>query len=763
MNSDKDTSERDGKNSQTSAEHEDDGLKLFRMPKLFPGLSPKDIQKIMAQHGRDQEGEFHKALLTLANVLRRCDPYRLLAVLASHALSASVSEGGQILEGMLDSEVEQPDVELVQAMVLSIPFEELELLAFDPSDVQKVWDILPEVSKSLVLKRFAEVRRANTSEQKAQRLLQEALRVHTQRARNWGHYEQEVKLAGSIYGELDEQYEKRLGVPASELVRVFDFMTRDSEKRLNAWVNKLRHVWAAETADEVAQEYFRQWPSLKGDPDELVRLFRGKRVDTETAKVLALNHAYFFLVDVFSFDLPTLAAGGVCVQDLREALNRFTCSLGELANVNHEHIFMANPVWQKPLMWTPDGRAFCPLPHLFFAYAFKSMEQPFKDDAEMLQLCQARRAEFLEDHVANHLLRNLAASHCWREVKWRDGGVSFETDCLAQVGSVLLVVECKSGLLSSPALRGAPERVRRHVNELLVAPAEQSERFVKKVENAIRKHGVTDFLAPSIGCELKDIHRTVRLSVTLDQVAWIHNYQHALAEAGWINARLPVTLTLADLEVVFDILESPAEKLHYMVRRSNWSADIEILSGEMELLALYLENGLTPPVLEGEPAVFWTLDLAKNLDDYYGARAAGLEATKPRVKRTDWWTKVLSRVESLEKPRSVELALALLDIPFADQVKLEQEYKKRAALISRGGHPDRRENVIVRYPPPGEDTAHAIFVFTNSEKSRRHAMAQNVGDQVFQKSAAKQVVVIGVNVDDTQHPYTLLGLYNREK
>lgn len=381
----------------------------------------------------------------------------------------------------------------------------------------------------------------------------------------------------------------------------------------------------------------------------------------------------------------------------------------------------------------------------------------------MLRLCQDRRAEFFEDRVANRLLPSIAGPHCWRKVKWRDGELGYETDCLAQVGSALLVVECKSGLLSPPGLRGAPERLKRHVRELLVEPAEQSERFVGKVEDSIQKHGVTDFLAASIGRELKDIHRIIRLSVTLDEVAWIHNYHRPLVEAGWINARLPVTLSLADLEVIFDILESPAEKLHYLVRRSSWSENIDILSGEMEMLALYLENGLVPPVVDGAPAVFWTTDIAKNLNNYYAARAAGLVATRPRGKRTDWWSKILSRVGALEDPRSVELALALLDIPFADQLKLEDEYRKRAAVISRGGDPERRDNVVVRYPPPGEDTAHAVFVFASTEKSRRHAMAQNIGDQVFQNPDVKQVVVVGINVDDTQHPYTLLALYGREK
>jgi len=757
-----DTSEQRSNENELPAEGEDDGLKLFQMPKLFPGLSLEEIREMMAQHGRDQAAEFQAALAGLADVLRSCDPYRLLAVLASHALSASVSEDGKIVEMMPDTKVEQPDVELVQAMALSIPPDELNLLAFDPSDVQKVWDVLPKVSMSFMLKRLAEIEQATTPALKAQRVLQEALRVHTQRVRNWGHYDQEVRLVRSIYGELDDQYRKRLGVSASELVRVFDFMTRDIEKRLNEWMDKLRRVWAAGTIDEVAQEYFRQWPDLKGTPAKIADFVRSHGGGVQGAKVLALNHSYFFLADVFSFDVGALAPESVSEDDLRRALDRFSYNLGDLGGAELEHLFMENPVWMKPLMWAPDGRVFCPLPHLLFAYAFRCLEQPFQDDKDMRELCQNRRAEFLEEQVALHLRNGLGGSDCCSSVKWQDDGVGYETDCLAQVGSVLLIVECKSGLLSPPALRGAPERARKHVEELLVEPAEQSERLVRKVQASIRKHGRTDFLAASIGHELTDIRMTVRLSVTLDQVAWIHNHQRSLVEAGWAQVRLPVTLTLSDLEVIFDILESPAERLHYIVRRSSWPSHIDVLPGEMELLALYLENGLTPPKLKGEPAIFMTTDLAKGLDDYYTGRASGYDLEKPRAKRTDWWGAILSRLESLEDPRSVELALALLNVPFAEQKKLEKKYKTRAELIRRGGDPERRENAVVRFPPDPEDTVVVVFAFTTPEQPRRHAMAQNLADQVLDKSAAKQAMVMGINVDEGHYPYSLLGLFGRD-
>ena len=763
MSGNRDKSEKHGNNSECSPEGEDDGLKLFRMPELFPGLSPEDIREMMAQHGRDQEVEFRESLSALTDVLRSCDPYRLLAVLASHALSSFVSEEGKLSELMPDSEVEQPDVELVQALVLSIPSDEVKLLAFDPGDVQQVWDGLPKVSRSFMLKRFAEIGQAPTPALKAQRALQEVLRVYTQRARNWGHYEQEVRIVRSIYRGLDKQYEKRIGVSASELVRVFDFMTRDIEKRFTEWVDKLRRVWTAGTIDEVAEEYFRQWPDLKGGPAKIADFVRSQGGDVQAAKVLALNHSYFFLADVFSFDVGTLAADNVSEDDLRRVLEWFSYNLGDLAGVELEHLFMANPVWMKPLMWAPDGRVFCPLPHLLFAYAFRCLEQPFQDDEEMRQMCQNRRAEFLEEHVARHLSHGLGSSDCWRNVKWQDDGVGYETDCLAQVGSVLLVVECKSGLLSSPALRGAPERAKKHVEELLVEPAEQSERFVKKVQTCMQRHERTDFLTASIGHELTDIRRTVRLSVTLDQIAWIHNYQRSLMEAGWVDVRLPVTLTLSDLEVIFDILESPAERLHYIVRRSSWPSHIEVLPGEMELLALYIENGLAPPELEGGPAIFMTADLAKGLDDYYTGRASGYDLEKPRAKRTDWWGSILSRVESLEDPRSVELALALLNVPFAEQKKLEKEYKKRAEFIKVGGAPERRENAVVRYPPDPEDTVVAVFAFATPEQPRRHVMAQNLADQVLDKSAAKQAVVMGINVDEEHYPYSLLWLFGRDE
>ena len=60
--------------------------------------------------------------------------------------------------------------------------------------------------------------------------------------------------------------------------------------------------------------------------------------------------------------------------------------------------------------------------------------------------------------------------------------MAYETDLIAFIDSFALVVECKSGKVTPPALRGAAGRMRKHIQELLIDPNLQSLRLKTRLE-----------------------------------------------------------------------------------------------------------------------------------------------------------------------------------------------------------------------------------------------------------------------------------------
>jgi hypothetical protein len=91
-----------------------------------------------------------------------------------------------------------------------------------------------------------------------------------------------------------------------------------------------------------------------------------------------------------------------------------------------------------------------------------------------------------------------------------------------------LIVEDKSAALSASGLRGAPDRIKRHIQDLILAPSEQSTRF----ENLIRAAQGGDVAAieslKPLGLPLDAIDRILRVSVTLDDFSVLSSAERQL-------------------------------------------------------------------------------------------------------------------------------------------------------------------------------------------------------------------------------------------
>ena len=60
---------------------------------------------------------------------------------------------------------------------------------------------------------------------------------------------------------------------------------------------------------------------------------------------------------------------------------RIELKVGDLADFKFEHLFLGNPVWEKPVIQEGPGRYFCCLPQLFSAFAFHIFDRIFSSDS----------------------------------------------------------------------------------------------------------------------------------------------------------------------------------------------------------------------------------------------------------------------------------------------------------------------------------------------------------------------------------------------
>ena len=194
-------------------------------------------------------------------------------------------------------------------------------------------------------------------------------------------------------------------------------------------------------------------------------------------------------------------------------LDEYALNWGVLSECNTEDFHLSNPVWTKPVIKLGGGQYFCALPVGFFSFAIPCIESllsPFGDAVS------ERRAEYLEAKVAEIVKTRFPESRIKRNFKWMDGDKNYETDLIVFIDSFALLLECKSGKVTSPALRGAPDRLRKSIQKLLTDPNLQSLRLKERLELLSSNPSEADPIRNEIGYDLNKLHKIVRASVCLE-------------------------------------------------------------------------------------------------------------------------------------------------------------------------------------------------------------------------------------------------------
>ncbi len=544
--------------------------------------------------GESWAARFENSLAKLSLAVRSVNVLDLLSVLAFYGLTGVMTDEGELLDLGDNDSIMQPHVELIQALALQLRSEQQSVKPSGPDKIQEIWDLLIENGKAFLAQRLTQIKDAKTPEEKAILLIQERLRSHTHFVRNWGYYQRVIRISSRLYAPLDKLYKSLIGVSATSIITIFEHLVTHTEKGLTSHIERFVEVWGATTVEHCARAYHKIFPDMKGTPDDLMSSLRKRCLSLDGLKRLILFHIDLQLPTIFTFSCDDLASKlTLCDEELQRTLQALSYRFGDLSRENPRHLFLKNPVWVKPVIDLGDGRYFCPMPQLFFSFVFRILDGLLADNERAQIACQDRRSKFLEDEVATIFETAFTGSEPIRNFKWREGEAEFETDLVLPIDSYLILVEAKSGSISWPALRGAPDRAKRHIQKLIVDPAIQSARLATKLLRLKSGEVIESDFPQPLSFDVKSIKEVIRLSVTLEDFATVQSNVVALKDTGWLDKELipAPTMTLADLEIVFDILADTPEKLHYLVRRAELEDQLKYLGDELDLLGLYLETG----------------------------------------------------------------------------------------------------------------------------------------------------------------------------
>lgn len=726
----------------------------------FSSLPREDLLKGLIEIGMAHQDEFPKKLATLESVLRTCDPLLTISQLATYGLFGSVDGSGHVRAGYKGEEFNQSHVELVQALYLRIPPTECSNELPSPNTIQQLFDLLPDLGEAYHLRRFVQLQEERSNENRAVLVIQEELRLHTQSVRNWGYLSRVAGIVKRLCTPIDDVFLDAVDISATSLIEMFIHLIRRHERLLNEQLATLRPAFRATTVVGMLDAYYGANPHLMSSFAEMVAYVDEHGITLEQMKPLLLSYSDLSLDDIYVFDAETLAIeSGIEARSIRSVLERLSAGLGDFSDKKSEHFFLTNPVWTKPVIKLSEGKYFCAMPQVFFSFVFPILSELLAVNDSAIKKYERRRAAFLESDIRDLFAKTFPGCEIGTGYRWNE----YENDLMVRVDSHLILVEAKSNSISWPALRGASDRAQRHVKEMLLDPSIQSLRLANRVNQAIGDINNRESLLPDFPVSLSEVRTVLRLSVTLEDFATFQSTLHHAKRANWIPLDHPVApcMLLADLEIVFDILESTPHKIHYLKRRAELEAHLDYKGDELDLLGFYLESGFNIGESEFAGHQFTLIGMSRSIDRYYMALEEGIVTKKPGAKMTPWWKAICTKIEERGFPQWSDIASVLLSVSFEDQEKLGKKFKQIVKNVHKNWRIPNHNCAITMIPQKERLDALAILGFKERDKSHRFTRMENVASEIFARSHTERCLIIGINVDKMHYPYSLITVYFR--
>ena len=260
---------------------------------------------------------------------------------------------------------------------------------------------------------------------------------------------------------------------------------------------------------------------------------------------------------------------------------------------------------------------------------------------------------------------------------------------------------------------------------------------------------------------LSGVTCVVRLSVMLHDFATIQSVPGMLIKAGALTSKYPLApcMSLADLEVMLDLLEAPFLRLHYLRRRAELLLSLDAIGDELDTLGMYLDTGMNLGSMEEGKKTFIMTGYSAKIDRYYTRVDEELVARKPKPSTSAWFIALCQQLSSRARTGWSEITCALLSIAPTDQQTLEKRIRALATRARAGKPLKEGHDAIVLVPPEWIRQAIAIQVKQRDGRGPYGSQSLNIARQAFQSEHVERCVVIVVDAGANDLPYLSAGIF----
>ena len=713
------------------------------------------IQKL----AKNNEETYQKTLSELKSVLVRYNPLQVLSYFTYRGLGIIVHPTEGVTKLDSDHEIFPFHIEILQALLLQINPEKMSQKPYPPEKLKQVWDQIKTLVNTQVYRHFNPAILQLTEEEKAVAFVQFRMSCSTMTVRNWGHHLQVKRLARELYCHFDEKLLGECKFSVSDIFNVFETLYFEICSKQSNHINALKNLFESSGNDacKLILNYFDFIGSNKEEAEQFINKYNVQQSSLNQVIPFIYSHYELRLPEVYAFQAANLAKSLNISEDrVKAVLDKYAHSIGELSEYKTEDLYMSNPVWDKPVIKLPAGEYFCALPVSFFSFVIPCIEavlSPFK-----LEVSE-RRAKFLESKVVEIVKERFPSSQIKTNFKWFKDGKKYETDLVAFFDSIALIIECKSGKITSPALKGEPNRLRKHIQKLLIDPNEQSSRLKEHLEFLSSNADVSDPIRDKIGYDLGKVHRVIRVSVSLEDFRQIQSNLMQLKNTDWLppNFAPCPSMNLASFETVFDILEDPAQIIDYFMKRELIEESISYNADEIDLLGLYLTTLLI--IDKVKPGYYYDFTgMSAPLNIYYNSLNEGITLEKPQPKISPLFSSIFSQLADDDQAGLNKIRIVLNMFSPDEQINIMKKLDELKKQVNNNWNSREQNNTLISIPSNSSTYGLAYVMFKNDNTLDVRELMENESTIALKTSKAKTMVVIGKNIDHDSTAYNFIGL-----
>jgi hypothetical protein len=484
------------------------------------------------------------------------------------------------------------------------------------------------------------------------------------------------EYALELYGECEDWFRANLGFTIQEAVRIFRAVTNELNRRFNESADNAR--------GSASSESDKYWDEAKAAGLT--------RKDLETRIAIHLHYGNASTLLRFKVEEISQISGlkpDVCSAFLKRMSQPFGYRNPKFPDTFLDPLkapWDYNTLDERPFIERDDTYWLFTNPMvpsvLFHTFFFDLM-----NDRSYCPHFEKARGKFVERKVRDYM-RRIFPEHMILMNPDYPNGEEFSDVAVLHDGKIL-IIQCKAKGLTRDARIGADfSRLRADMQAAIRSAFDQAikaRKYIRSIDTPTLKMGSVQLQID--GSAITDIYLiNVTLMPFLIFATRFENIEEALGL--FPEKEYPFSTSLGDLDIITQLLSSPAKFLHYIERRlAIEKTTFGVAADEMDLLGFYISRGMYFQLEEySETNELFLNGFSDEIDEYVYRKHDEQEDVKcPTAPVPEGFSGLIAEIEGLSNLHRTDAALALLDLNGPSRERFIELLEKTKSATRRDG------------------------------------------------------------------------------